>query len=176
MDILKIIMEYDYKVFKVLLFLYWDLEYYLEDIDYVKTSLIVNKNNNLKIFDNKYFQNKDFKYFQILQVEFRNNIKSDVLFWEQNASKKPINFWSNLEIKGLFDKLWQYNIYTKIVSLDTIFKNDKNIKYYKLYANIYNNIFKNIIYSDIGFLKQEGFDSNMELPYFKNFIDDLYKV
>ena len=34
-------MEYDYEVFKVILYLYWDLEYYLEEIDYVKNSLIV---------------------------------------------------------------------------------------------------------------------------------------
>ena len=33
---LEKIYEYDYKVFKVLLFLYWDLEYYLEGTDYVK--------------------------------------------------------------------------------------------------------------------------------------------
>ena len=43
---LKAIYEYDYKVFKVLLFLYWDLEYYLEDIDYVKESLVVNVKNS----------------------------------------------------------------------------------------------------------------------------------
>jgi len=38
---LKLLMEYDYKVFKILLFLYWDLECYLENEDYVKNSLIV---------------------------------------------------------------------------------------------------------------------------------------
>ena len=43
-DLLKTIYEYDYKVFKVLLYLYWDLECYLENInnlDYIKNSLIV---------------------------------------------------------------------------------------------------------------------------------------
>jgi len=39
--LLKSIYEYDYNIFKVLLFLYWDIEYYLEqDLNYVQNSLI----------------------------------------------------------------------------------------------------------------------------------------
>jgi hypothetical protein len=40
-NILKEIMEYDYEVFKLILYLYWDLEYYMEGIDGVKNSLIL---------------------------------------------------------------------------------------------------------------------------------------
>ena len=46
---LKEIYEYDYKVFKVLLFLYWDLEYYLEGTDYVKNTLKSNLENRVML-------------------------------------------------------------------------------------------------------------------------------
>ena len=55
-NILKAIYMYDYEVFKVLLFLYWDLENYLENTAYVKNTLIVDLDNftYIKIkFNNK---------------------------------------------------------------------------------------------------------------------------
>ena len=42
---LKAIYEYDYQVFKVLLFLYWDLENYIENTDYVKYTLKTDDDN-----------------------------------------------------------------------------------------------------------------------------------
>ena len=58
--ILKELYEYDYKVFKVLLFLYWDFEYYLEGVDNIKNTLIVDKENLdfLSIKFNNKFMNK----------------------------------------------------------------------------------------------------------------------
>jgi hypothetical protein len=54
--ILKKKYEYDYSVFKTLLFLYWDLEYYLEGVDYVKNTLIVDSDN--KVFFKVKFKGK----------------------------------------------------------------------------------------------------------------------
>ena len=60
---LRYIYEYDYRVFKTLLFLYWDLECYLENTDNVKHTLKVDLYNldflSIK-FNNKARSNYDF--------------------------------------------------------------------------------------------------------------------
>jgi len=61
--ILKNIMEYDYEVFKMILFLYWDLEYYLLNFDNVKNSLIVDSSDSTLIrikFSNEFISNIEF--------------------------------------------------------------------------------------------------------------------
>jgi hypothetical protein len=91
---LKKIYEYDYLVFKTLLFLYWDLEYYLEGLDYVKNTLNVNSNN--KVF---------------LRIQFNNRMKTSGEHIQKIKGKKSNFFWAELEIYGMFDKILEYDLY-----------------------------------------------------------------
>jgi hypothetical protein len=75
LHILKEIYEYDYKVFKTLLFLYWDIEYYLDNIDYVKNSLNVCSDD------------PDF-----LRIKIENELKSEIVFLENIKYKAPNQF------------------------------------------------------------------------------------
>jgi len=57
---------YEYEVFKVLLFFYWDLEYYLSNLDNVKNSLIV-----------------DFTDSTLIRIKFSNEFISNIEFFEK---------------------------------------------------------------------------------------------
>jgi hypothetical protein len=71
---LKAIYEYDYKVFKTLLFLYWDLEYYLEGKDDIKNTL------KLKI-----------EYVNFFIIKYNKKIKSYNEFLNLISIRKSIN-------------------------------------------------------------------------------------
>ena len=155
LSILKLIYEYDYKVFKTLLYLYWDLEYYLEGLDYVNNSLIV-----------------DAKDPVFLKIKFEHNIKSFTVFLEQIKNKKPASLWENLENRGMFDEMLKYDVYSKIDSLDTKHKNHSKITAYKLYKK-YNDLIDN---ENIDHIRH--FQANkaiIEPLYYSNYIEMWYK-
>lgn len=146
--ILKIIYEYDYKVFKVLLFLYWDLEYYLEDVDNIKNILIVNTDN-----------------LDFLSIKFNKDIKSYEKFLELIAIRKSINLWTNLEDLGMFKQILKYDIYTKLDSLDS------KIKIYKKYKK--NNDL--ISFNYIDYIRQvQAINEQIEVSYYNSYIDEWY--
>ena len=127
LHILKEIYEYDYKVFKTLLFLYWDLECYLEGKDNVKDTFF------LKI-----------EYLEFLKIRFKKEIKSYSEFLYLISIREAINLWTNLEILGMFKKMLKYDIYSKIFSLDTKNKNHSKIKTYKKYKK-YNDLISEVL-------------------------------
>jgi hypothetical protein len=154
MDILKTIMEYDYKVFKVLLFLYWDLEYYLQDKNkvYVKKSLLV-----------------DTIDLVFLKIKMKNYINSFDLYYLYMLSKKTKSLWAYIEKRGLFNLLLKYDLYTKIYSLNTKYKNDPDIEILKLYKK-FNDI---ISYQDIMLLREDiGEKEKIDPSYYQGYIDE----
>jgi len=58
-----------------LLFLYWDLEYHLENFEYVKNSLVV-----------------DSTYKNFSRIKFTNELKSEIEFFEKLKYKGSIKF------------------------------------------------------------------------------------
>jgi len=120
--VFKAIYEYDHKVFKVLLFLYWDLEKYLGNKDYGKDSL---KTNNEK--------------FNYISIRWKEKLIDDVFYEEQLASKKPLKFWAHIERKGIIEEIFKYEIYSKLNNLDTMHKNDNYISIYRWYKK-YNDL------------------------------------
>jgi len=109
-DINKLIAiyEYDYKMFKVMLFLYWDLENYLENMDYVK--------NTLKV---------DVSDLDFLSIKFNNSFKTELQFLEKIKYKDSIRF---LDIYW-FDNILKYDVYLS---------NNSNIENFKLKQKFYN--------------------------------------
>jgi len=155
--ILKRIYEYDYQVFKVLLFLYWDLENYLEGQDYVKNSLIVDS--------------IDLVFFNIM---FNKPTKSEIVFLDKIKYKDINKFWNG----NWFDDILKYDLFNEIDKLK--FHEFKlNSKYndlpgYKLYKK-YNDF---IGVSDINLLReiQTMDDSNpINTLYYDSCIKDWYK-
>ena len=151
MFILKNIYEYDYRVFKTLLFLYWDLECYLENTDNVKHTLKVELNEA-----------------GLFTIMYKNKAISNSEFWSKNSTKKPINLWTNLEIHGMFNEILKYEIYSKIHSLDTKLINNINLKNYKDLMIMYD--------GDIYTLRLiQSIDSNIDSSYYESYIDTWYK-
>ena len=149
--ILKEIYEYDYKVFKVLLFLYWDFEYYLEGVDNIKNTLIVDK------------ENLDF-----LSIKFNNKFRSNFDFVHLIKEKKSINLWTNLEVLGMFQQILKYDIYTKIYILDT---NHSKIKIYKKYKKYNDLIGVGLVYS----IRQvQALQERIKSSYYDSYIDEWY--
>jgi len=149
--ILKNIMEYDYQVFKVILFLYWDLEYFLEGLDYVKNSLMVSMINS-KFFKTK-FSN--------------NNIKKFKEYLEKIINKNSSYFWANIEMYGLLDKIFKYDFF---FNFDLRYKNINYIKKYKKYND-------KIVF-ELATLKSRLYclkKKKINLLYYESFIDKWYK-
>ena len=138
-----------------MLFLYWDLENYLEDRNYVKNSLIVDSLNS---------------YF--LGIKFKNKIKEYLIFIEQIRTKESIDLWTNLEDLGMFKTILKYDIYSKIYRLDTTYKNENYISIYKLYKK-YNDKFKmnNIIH----FNENKSKKFKIDQLYYQNYIEEWCK-
>ena len=105
---LREIYEYDYKVFKVLLFLYWDLEYYLEGTDYVKNTLMVDSSD-----------------LDFLSIRFNISTKSELQFLNKIRYKDLDNFWD----VNWFDIILEYDVYSI---------NNSNIMNSKLKDKFYN--------------------------------------
>jgi len=139
-------MEYDYKVFKILLFLYWDLECYLENKAYVKNSLIV-----------------DIEDPVFLKIKSNNEFMSDLDFFEKVKYKEFNDFWSTINL----DNIFKFEVYSKIHELDSIYKNDLNIKFYKLYENFFNMISD----SEIDTLKEIQ-DNIIDPIYYQDYINE----
>jgi hypothetical protein len=156
MDILKTIMEYDYKVFKILLFLYWDLEYYLQDNKvFVKNSLVV-----------------DTIDLDFLKIKINNYINSFDLYFLYTLTRKPKRLWAYIEKHGLFNLLLKYDLYSKVFSLNTKYKNDPDIEIFKSYKK-FNDI---ISYQDIVVLKEDLSKKEKINPsYYQGYIDAWYK-
>ena len=93
-DILKSIYEYDYEVFKVILFLYWDLEYYLRGLDSVKNSLIVDSSDYI-----------------FIRIKFSNIIKELEEHLENNNKQDSSYFWADIEIYGMLNKILKYDLF-----------------------------------------------------------------
>ena len=90
-----------------------------------------------------------------------------------NTKREPINLWTNLEIHGMFDKILKYEIYSKILSLDTKeYKNATYIQQYKLYKECDDLI--NV--SDIYYIRKVWADNKrIDLSYYESYIDAWYK-
>ena len=148
--ILKEIYEYDYKVFKILLFLYWDLEYYMENKDYVKDSLIINSDD-----------------LEFLKIRFNNDLKSDIQIIEKIKYKHFSKFWLNVE--NLYELLLNYNLFDKLDNILITEPNDKNFQQYKEYSNI-------IDYCNICTLKEvQAADELIDPLYYEGYIEAWYK-
>ena len=159
-NILKEIYEYDYKVFKTLLFLYWDLEYYLEDIYYVKNSLIV-----------------DLSDLDFLRIKFNNKFRSNFDFVNIIKNKESMSLWENMEprsrYRGMFDEIFIYDIYFwKINKLNVKYNNDINIKKSKLYIKYNDKINLEYIAKVRKFLAN---NEKIDPLYYENYIEDWYK-
>jgi hypothetical protein len=152
LHILKELYEYDYKVFKTILFLYWDLELYLEGFDNIKNTLIVNKEN-----------------FNFLSIKFNNKFRSNFDFVHLIKKRKAINLWENLENREMLYTILNYDIYTKTYFLDTMHKNNPKIKIYKKYK-------KNNDLTSINDIRQLQLSDMLIKPsYYDSFIDEWYK-
>ena len=112
-NILKSIYEYDYEVFKVLLYLYWDLEYYLSNLYNVKNSLIVG------------FSDRTF-----IRIKFNNEYISNIEFFEKIKYKNLNMVWINFKL--IYNLLLKYDIFNKINDLNEINKDDIDLSIYKL--------------------------------------------
>ena len=100
--------KYDYEVFKVILYLYWDLEYYLEGIDNVKNSLIVDSTDST-----------------FIRIKFSNEFISNIEFFEKIKYKNSSMFWINFEL--IYNLLLKNNILNKVDDLNKIYKDDNNL-------------------------------------------------
>jgi len=149
---LRQIYEYDYKVFKTLLFLYWDLEYHLGNFDYVINSLKV-----------------DSTYSAFLRIKFNNTFRSEIEFFEKIKYKDSNNFLINFEV--IYNLLLKYNLFNKIDDLLN-YKYDNNFSTYKLYKN-YNDL---LIHSDISLLRElQAVKDPIDPLYYENYIEEWYK-
>jgi len=157
-NILKNIMEYDYEVFKVLLYLYWDLKYYLEGIDNVKNSLIVDSTDDI-----------------FLLIKFNNELKE----WEvalknhleQIYNKKSTYFWAEIEIYGLLDEILKYNYFFSLYNI--------NIKINQKFNDKYNKFNDKIGYNELDTLRVRLYRFNkwdkINTLYYESYIDKWYK-
>ena len=145
-------------MFKVLLYLYWDLECYLENTDYINNDLIMNTEVNTE-------------GFAFLIIKFKKPIKPDIEFFEKNALRNPTHFWTDLEIVAMFDSIWNYDIFSKMCNLEKYYKNNVNIEFYKLYKrfNDYN------YYGEIVALRnlQSKYEI-IEPSYYESYINTWY--
>ncbi len=157
LHILKAIYEYDYKVFKTLLFLYWDLEYYLEGKDDIKNTL------KLKI-----------EYVNFFIIKYNKKIKSYNEFLNLISIRKSINLWTNLEDLGMFKQILKYDIYSKLDILDTKYKNHSKIKKYKKYKK-YNNLISESLIIGLRRLQDKDKDKEIELVYYESYIEKWYE-
>lgn len=153
--ILKEIYEYDYKVFKMYLFLYWDLEYYLEGKDDVKNKLKIDKEN-----------------WNLVILNFSKEIKSYNEFLYLISIRKAINLWTNLEILGMFKKMLNYDIYSKIETLNTKYKNHSKIKTYKKYKK-YNDLISVSFIIELRQLQDK--DLKIEPSFYVSYIEKWYE-
>lgn len=149
--VIKLLHEYDYKVFKVLLFLYWDLECYLENKDYAKNSLKVSVNLNFLI------------------IKFNKEIKSYKEFLNLISIRKSKNLWTHLEMKGMWEQILKYEIYLKTASLDTKYKKHSKIKTYTFYKKYNDLISVGIIY----YIRAKC--DKIDPLYNESYIEDWYK-
>lgn len=150
--VLNAIYEYDYKVFKTLLFLYWDLEFYLGCIDDVKYSLKT-------VLDN----------YNCLSIQFNKKIKSYEAFLELIKVRKPINLWYNLENRGMFDKILKYDVYSKLDSLDTKYKDVPYISKYKKYNDLMSEGALSV------FMNVQSSSEFINSLYYGSYIEEWYK-
>ena len=150
-NIFKEIYEYDYKVFKILLFLYWDLEYYMENKDYVKDSLIVNSDD-----------------LELLNINFKNSVKSDIEFFDK-IKYKDLNIFL---FENIFDFISLYDINSKINDFDVKYKHYINIKYYIFYEKIFNMVSDDEIMT----LREcQAVDEKIDSSYYEGYINEWYK-
>jgi hypothetical protein len=155
-NILKKIMEYDYEVFKVILYLYWDLEYYMEGIDGVKNSLIVDSTDYI-----------------FLIIKFSNELKEwDAAlktYIEQINNKNSSYFWAEIEIYGLLDKILKYDL----------FFNFEPMNQNKNYIEEYNKFNDKIGNDEIATLKVRLYrfntDKKIDSLYYESYINKWYK-
>ena len=148
----KSILSYDYKVFKMYLFLYWDLEYYLEGKNNVKDLLIV-----------------DIEKLNFSGIKFSKEIKSNATFLELISIRESINLWTNLEILGMFKILLKYNVYSKIDILNTKYKNHSKIKIYKKYRKY------NSLISEFKLIEIYKLNKKIESSFYESYIEKWYE-
>jgi len=155
LTILREIFEYDYKVFKTLLFLYWDLENYLESTDYVKYSL----ENNIEDLD-------------FLSIKFKDQAINDEVFLDKIYLKKLNYLWTSIELRGKLEQIFKYDIYSKINSLDTTYKNENYISIYKVYKKYNDKISEDEL---VGLMGLQSLDSKIPPLYYESYIEKWYK-
>jgi ribosomal protein S18 len=84
-------------------------------------------------------------------------------------SKKPVCLWANIEKRGLFNLLLKYDLYSKIFSLNTRYKNDPDIEIFKSYKK-FNDI---ISYKDIMLLREDiNKKEKINPSYYQGYIDE----
>jgi len=147
-NILKKIMEYDYEVFKVILYLYWDLEYYLEGIDGVKNSLIVDSIDSI-----------------FIKIKFSNKVKNYKNHIDKMYNQKLSYFWADIEIYGLLKKILKYDYF---FNFDKISLNINIIEKYKKFNEELIVALRVILYR---FNKEK----KINLLYYESYIDKWYK-
>jgi len=147
--------KYDYEVFKLILFLYWDLEYYLEGLDNVKNSLIV-----------------DFDDLDFIRIKLNNELISNLLYLNKIKYKEPYSFNINeaydpLNIENLIIDVEKYDLYTKC-------NNDKYIN--DIVISLYKKINNTISDDEVSLLRElQSVDDPMNPLYYQNYIDEWYK-
>ena len=146
-DILKLkkIYEYDYKVFKVLLFLYWDLEYYLEGMDYVKNTLMVDSSD-----------------LNFLKIIFNNELKSEKVFLDKVKYKEPNKFW--VDIESINNSLLKLDLFNKKINTEYNDNEDLNLQNYNLFDMKHTNVCT---------LRLMG--SQIDPLYYENYIKGWYE-
>jgi hypothetical protein len=117
-NILKNMLEYEYQIFKVLLFLYWDLEYYLESIDYVKNCFKIDSVSNF-----------------LFKIKNKNNIKDLELHIKKLKMKRSSYFWTDLELYDLLDQILKYDLYLQYYHFNTKYIDATYLVNYNLYKN-----------------------------------------
>ena len=153
---LKKIYEYDYKVFKVLLFLYWDLEYYLDNYDNVKNSLFVDTSD-----------------VAFLRIKFNTEFKSELQFLEKIKYKDTKKFWINFESTyyfllkyDLLNKNWKHLI-NKITNINS--EDRKNLSIYNKYNDL-------VTQSDISLLREvQAVEDPINPLYYEKYKEEWYK-
>ena len=151
--------KYDYEVFKLILFLYWDLEYYMEGIDYVKNSLIVDSSD-----------------IEFIRVKLNNELISNLSYLNKIKYKEPYLFpymfstkiaYDPLNIEKLIIEVDKYDLYTKC-------NNDKYIN--DIVISLYKKINNVISDDEVSLLRElQSVDDPMNSSYYQNYIDEWYK-
>jgi hypothetical protein len=146
---LKILFDYDYKVFKILLFLMWDIEFLL---DYnIKDSLKIDNNDII-----------------FLSLILNNELIFEKLYFELIKNKKGDEFWNDYNI---FNKIKFYDIYTKSYDhkYNIEYKNNKIVNTYNKYKNIISNsnlsLLIEINYEDKKIIDISVYHKHIELLY-----------